>query len=230
MPEPTPEPTPTPTPTPAPAPTPPPAEPPAWVAELAKMQAKLDAALGELGQRKAGDETKREKEMRDKGDYERLITERDEKLKALSDKLDAREKAIQATARDRAISDALDASGVQLAKGAKAHLIRLWRDEFDTADDGSGGHRVATKDFKTADQVVKERLGTPGGEWDSFVAATSRGGAGGAGNSPAPSGSGPGDAAAPADMLTRLIAARQAGGNTGGFANGQAATIGFRRA
>jgi hypothetical protein len=156
-----------------------PVAPPEWVAEFAKLRTEVETLRGERHTRQAGERDVEEKKLKDKGEYETLIRQRDDKIKTLTDTQTAREHRYRESARDQALTEALAATGLSLTKGASTQLLKLWRDDFEVVEASDGSIKVQTKDWKTPAQVVKERLATE--DYANFVLAGSKGGSGGGG-------------------------------------------------
>jgi len=114
-------------------------------------------------------------------EYSREIADNDRKAIAL-------ERAYKSALLDRELATAL--VGKPLVPGAAAQLIRLWRDGFEVIDD-DGALRVVSKEGRSVDQAVSDRLSGP--EFAHFCLPSSRGGTGQRGQnraatpSPAPS-------------------------------------------
>jgi hypothetical protein len=113
---------------------------------------------GEKAARDAEDAARKEKKLRDNGEYEKLIKERDDKLAALAKRLESQERKVLDGERDRALTAALAGCGVQLCEGSADQLHSLWRHDFETRVDEDGSYKVLTKDFRSPADVVKERL------------------------------------------------------------------------
>jgi hypothetical protein len=98
--------------------------------------------------------------------YAKEIAAREQKVAEL-------ERAYRAALRDRELATAL--AGKPLVAGATTQLIKLWRDDFDAYEE-EGQHRVCSRDGRTIDQAIAERLASP--EYAHFCLPSSRGGAG----------------------------------------------------
>jgi hypothetical protein len=155
----------------------------AILAELNKLRARFDALSQTDAQRASAERQDTEKKLKDKGDYETLIRQKDGELVALNTRLSEREKRVLVTERDRAISEAIVGAGVALTPAAPGQLLSLWKREFEAAEQEDGSFKVLTKDFKTPAQVVRERLAH--GDYLHFVQSAARGrGAGNGGQKP----------------------------------------------
>ena len=150
-------------------------------AELDELRARAVAASGsdaKLDDAKA--EWAAALKARD-AEYSREIADNDRKATAL-------ERAYKSALLDRELATAL--VGKPLVPGAAAQLIRLWRDGFEVIDD-DGAIRVVSKEGRSVDQAVSDRLSGP--EFAHFCLPSSRGGTGQRGQnraatpSPAPS-------------------------------------------
>jgi hypothetical protein len=175
---------------------------PEWVAEIAKLRGELTKLQGASTQRQQAETTEAEKKLKDKGEYETLIRQRDERITALEGTSAKRDALYRDGARDRAITEALASTGLTLTKGAPAHLLKLWKDDFEAIEQPDGTVRVQTKDFKTPAQVAKERLASE--DYSNFVLAGSRGG-GGASDGGRPAGTRP-DPEKPLTLLEKIVA------------------------
>lgn len=145
-------------------------------AELAKTRARL-AELEEAEQKRAEAARKAEEEkLANKGEYEKLIKARDADLEKERTEKAAEAKRARNFARDTALALAIGKHPV--LEGKSEQLLKLWREDFEAVPDGEG-YRFQTKDFKSLDQVVAERLASP--EYDHYVKASSQGGGGASG-------------------------------------------------
>lgn len=190
----------------------------AVLAELKRLQARLDAAEAKNRTADERDQADREKKLKDKGDYERLIKERDDRLAAEQKKFADFQDRYRKSERDRKFVSDLGSLGIDLVEGAAEDLLGLWGGEFTAEEQEDGTLRVVTKDLKTPAQVLKERLTSK--RYEHFVKAAARGKGlkpGEAGAAAAPSG-GKGDGPAPDDLFSRLMTGR---------ADRPAGTLGF---
>lgn len=148
---------------------------PAILAKLAEMERKL--AESEAAERQRAEEKRlaEEKKLADKGEYEKIIKQRDEALAEERRRASEVVERTKAAERTRELAIAL-ASGPKLVEGAAEQLMELLAGRFDVVEDGASW-RVQTKDMKSPGQYVAELLATP--KYSHFVAAEARGGGGG---------------------------------------------------
>lgn len=164
--------------------TPPPA-PPApnpLAADLAATRARLAELEKAENDRTEQARLAEEEKLKAKGEFEKLIKQRDERLAA--------ETKRAADAEERSKSYALDSqlamafSGHDLYEGSAEDLSVLWRKDFEVVLDGDKW-AVRSKDGRPVKDVIAERLALP--RYSNHVKATSRSGAsGGGGGTPAP--------------------------------------------
>lgn len=167
--------------TPPPAPAPPAPNP--LAADLAALRAQVAEFENEKTERERLRIEAEEKKLVEKGEYEKLIKQRDERLAAETKRaVDAEERS-----KSYALSSqlAIAFSGHDLYPGSAEDLSKLWRDDFEAVPDGDG-FVVRAKDGRPVKDVIAERLATE--RYSNHVKATSRSSAGGgAGDKPAPS-------------------------------------------
>jgi|GEM_PF-6408353 len=167
-------------------PAPPPAPAPPAVNPLAADLAAARSKLAEYENRdKTEAEAKRlaeEKKLAEKGEFDKLIKQRDEQLEA------ERKRAEDTINRSKklAIKSEIHAAfaGHDLYEGSAEDLLKLWSDEFEATADGDSWV-VRSKDGRPVKDVINERLASP--RYWNHVKATARSGAGGGnGHVPAP--------------------------------------------
>lgn len=165
-----------------------PAKPPAppaphpLAADLAATRAELAEFKKAEADRAEQARLAEEEKLKAKGEFEKLIKQRDERL--------ATETKRAADAEERSKSYALDSqlamafSGHDLYEGSAEDLSELWRKDFEVVPD-SDKWTVRSKDGRPVKDVIAERLALP--RYLNHVKATSRSGSGGGnGNTPAP--------------------------------------------
>ena len=185
---------------------------------VAKLSAEVASLRNEKGERSKADAEANEKKLRDKGDYERLMKERDEEINRIKTELKSTLEKQRRSARDQALSDAFANSGLTLHKGAADQLRKLWADEFEAVEE-DGQIQVRTKDFKSPSDVVKARLASE--DYQHFVAASPRGQTRPGGGSASATPSGGEKPATLFDQFTQLYGPRaKPGGMAGGFGFG----------
>ena len=136
--------------------------------ELDELRARIAAAAGSGSQHDGKREEWAEALKARDAEYSREIAASERKTVAL-------EQAYKAALLDRELATAL--VGKPLVPGAAAQLIRLWRDAFEVIDgDGDGAIRVVSREGRSVDQAVADRLSGP--EFAHFCLPSSRGGTG----------------------------------------------------
>ena len=135
-------------------------------AELDELRAQLAAAVGSTTPRDGKREEWAEALKARDAEYSREIATHERKTAVM-------EQAYKAALLDRELATAL--VGKPLVPGAAAQLIRLWRDAFEVIDD-DGAIRVVTREGRSVDQAVTDRLSGP--EFAHFCLPNSRGGTG----------------------------------------------------
>ena len=96
-----------------------------------------------------------------------------QELAAREQRVTELERAYRSALRDRELATAL--TGKPLVPGAAAQLIKLWREDFDAYEE-SGEYRVGSRDGRTIQQAIADRLASA--EYAHFCLPSSRGGSG----------------------------------------------------
>lgn len=123
-----------------------------------------------------------EKKLVEKGEFEKLIKQRDERLAAEIKRATDAEERSKSYALDSQLAMAF--SGHDMYEGSAEDLSVLWRKDFEAVPDGAS-FIVRSKDGRPVKDVIAERLALP--RYSNHVKATSRSGSGGgAGSTPAP--------------------------------------------
>lgn len=162
------------------APTPPAPNP--LAADLAATRARLAELEKAENDRTEQARLAEEEKLKAKGEFEKLIKQRDERLAAETKRAADAEERSKAYALDSQLAMAF--SGHDLYEGSAEDLSELWRKDFEVTADGDKW-TVRAKDGRPVKDVIAERLSLP--RYSNHVKATSRSGAGGGGgNTPAP--------------------------------------------
>lgn len=126
---------------------------------------------------------------------ERIATDEEARLRLRAIETAHAEQSQRTAALERAYRGAVlerdlanELAGRPLVPGAAAQLVKLWRDDFDVIDDGTGA-RVVSRDGRPVGQVVAERLASP--EYAHFCPSGPRGGTAARGPGPVVGATGP---------------------------------------
>lgn len=191
--------------TPATPPTPPtPPAPPApnpLAADLAAARARLAELEHADAERERVAREAEEEKLRNKGEFEKLIKQRDEQLNT------ERKKAAEAVERSKtyALKSAFFAElgKYDLVEGSAEDLYELWHKQFETVADGDGW-TTRSPDGRPLADVINERLTSA--RYSNHVKAQSRSGSGG-GNGQVPAPTPNSTPAAPTDPFERGLKA-----------------------
>lgn len=133
-------------------------------------------------ERDRADKAREEAELLKRGEYERIIKDRDAENVKLSEKARDAEERAKRTTRDRELALALGAQN--LRPGAAKHLTKLLADDLEAVPNADGGYEVRSKDRRSVADFIADTLKSP--EYDSFVASSAAPGAGAVGSRSAP--------------------------------------------
>lgn len=160
-----------------PAPTPNP-----LAADVAALRSKLAEFEAKEAERAEQTRLAEEKKLTEKGEFDKLLKQRDEQL--ASERKNAQASADRARTYALSSQLAIAFSAHDLYPGSSEDLSKLWRDDFEAVPDGDG-FTVRAKDGRPVKDVIAERLASD--RYANHVKATSRGGSGGGdGHRPAP--------------------------------------------
>lgn len=171
--------TPTPTPPAPPAPNP-------LAADLAATRARLAELEKAENDRVEQARLAEEEKLKAKGEFEKLIKQRDDRLAAESKRAADAEERSKSYALDSQLAMAF--AGHDLIEGSAEDLSELWRKDFEVVPEGDKW-TVRSKDGRAVKDVIAERLAST--RYSNHVKATSRSGSGGGssdGAAPTPAG------------------------------------------
>ena len=151
--------------------------------ELAALRAEK-ATRDQFEQQRAEEaRVAREQALIEKGRFEEVIKSRAEALEAEKRRATELDRRFRESEKKRSLSQAL--ARPDLVDHASEDLMKLWADEFETADGPDGGFVVRHKsDGRDPAAIIAERLASP--RYAAYVKATNRGGVAVGGNVPGP--------------------------------------------